>query len=148
MKSFVKNSLIKLFVFMFVVCAAVTIATLPNNSKVDAATNANFKVVEDASIRNGGEDDSFTGLQFAYTFNQAWLDANQPVSGSIGLLVFPSANATEFDSAKSADENLEAVCRFLCRSLFLFCTSFFLSGCYLRCCCFLWCCCGISCTTT
>ena len=110
MKSFVRNLLIKFFVFMFVVCAAVSIAVLPDNSKVDAdGVESTFKVIEDASIRNGGEEDAFTGLQFAFSFNQAWLDEVNPVEGSIGLLVYPSVNDDAFVAGNSITANADAV---------------------------------------
>ena len=109
MKAFIRNSLIKFFIFMFAICAAFTIATLPDNSKVMADEPAGFSVIEDASIRNGGEDDSFIGLQFAFRYSEDWINEVNPVAGSIGMLIYPTKNAEAFVNNNSAVDNADAV---------------------------------------
>ena len=97
MKTFARKSLLWLFSLLFVVCSAFTVSAFTQKESVaadEAPAAPVFRLLEGASIRNG--EDGVTGLRFAYSYNQAWLDANAGYDGTTWqMLIFPASNAGE-----------------------------------------------------
>ena len=96
MKTFARKSLLWLFSLLFVVCSAFTVSAFTQKESVaadEAPAAQTFRLLEGASIRNG--EDGVTGLRFAFSFNQAWLDNNNYDGSTWRMLIFPAENAGE-----------------------------------------------------
>ena len=97
-------NLIKTFSVIFAVCMGIVISTMPATAEGDS----NFSMSQSAQIRNS-ESDSYIGLQFTSTVNEAWLAENSAGTYTFGTLIYPTAKADSFDITKSIDDNIELV---------------------------------------
>lgn len=104
MTSVSRNTLVKLFAFMFAICTAFAIATM---SITRAEEEPTFEVVQGASIRD--DEDGVVGLKFESKFNNAWLLENTADSYTFGTIVYPASNDILFDKSLQLAENIDAL---------------------------------------
>ncbi len=94
-----RNTIIKLCSFVFAVCAAFAIATIPQAKTVDAQEDASFKVNGASVYKYDGADEGKIGLRFEAEFNTAWLDAHSAEKKyTFGIIIAPTAN---FEAAEA-----------------------------------------------
>ena len=104
-----KSTLIKLCSFVFAVCAAFAIATIPQAKTVDASEDASFKVNGASIYKYDGEDDGKIGLRFEAEFNDAWFEGKTADTYTFGIIVSPTAKFTAWDDNANPTQNMEAI---------------------------------------